>query len=553
MRTPSRIGSFLCIFIVIVLLALTGCAQGLSQTPATGTKPAAANTTLTPTPGGILRVVQAGEPPGYDLHYQLIYTPPYCMPIFNNLVRYDVTQTEVSPKTIVGDLAERWESSKDGLSYTFYLRKNVKWHDGKPFTADDVIYSMDKMVDPKRSTLQANFRAYKNSEKIDDYTVRMNLSKVQPSFIAQLAGPYEVIYAKHKAGVDMKSPDFLMGTGPFKYQSRISGVDFDLVKNPDYFKKDAAGRQLPYLDGMKFKIIPSASTQVDAFVTNAVDMTTQSTGITNTEALERYKMQSPKDKYEWVNYEGGRMWWFNLDYAPLKDVRVRRAIAMVTDLDLAVKAGFGSNDFRNSNVAIMPTAYGLDKTEVFKLIGWDQPYEKRVAEAQKLMKEAGYGEGFKFKLVCPGGATLQPVSEAMADSYKRYLKLDVELSFVPFAEYSKALSSGNFHAIRYGINTLVCDPDELVANFATGANLNYSKYGNPEVDKLLDQQGLELNFEKRRDICRQIERLILTDLPGIPEGGMACAIGMKSNVNGYVVLKSIYASHLQMERTWIAK
>jgi peptide/nickel transport system substrate-binding protein len=468
------------------------------------------------------------------------------MPVFNNLVRFDVTKAELSRNNIVPDLAERWEASKDGLSYTFFLVKGVKWHDGKPFTADDVIYSIEKMVDPKRSTLKDNFPAFKSAEKIDDYTVRLSLSWPQMSFFPQLASPYSAIYAKHTANVDAKSTDFLMGTGPYKFKNRTSGVDFEFEKNPAYFKKG-----LPYLDGMKFIIIPSPSAQVDAFVADRVDMTSQSTGITAQDAMNRYKTQAPNDTYQMVNYDGGQMWFFNLDYAPLKDVRVRKAIVLATDVDTAMIAGFGSSEFRNANVAFMPRDYGIGKTEIFKLTGWDQPLDTRFAEARKLMSAAGYEKGFKYKIVVPNLPTMASMTQALADLYKRQLNLDVEIALLPFAELQKAMISRDFHSIGYGINVVVGDPDEVASNFKTGTGQNISHYSNAEVDRLFDEQSRILDINQRKTVAQRIERQLLADLPGIPRGGMSAAVGMKSYVKDYVVIPSLYSSHLQMEKVWM--
>ncbi|MEW6142351.1 MAG: ABC transporter substrate-binding protein [Chloroflexota bacterium] len=208
----------------------------------TPTKPITASPTpsqpAAPQPklGGILNTWENGEPAGFDPQRQLRKSVMFGELVFSNLVYFDPTKRDTDPKNLVGDLAERWEISPDGKSYTFYLRSGIKWHDGKPFTADDVVYNLDKLADPKRSLQAGVFPAYQKSEKVNDLTVKVTLSRPQPSFLANLAGGYSVFVAP-KAGDNYQSTDFLIGTGPFMFKSRTPGSNLSFVKNPNYFKK----------------------------------------------------------------------------------------------------------------------------------------------------------------------------------------------------------------------------------------------------------------------------------------------------------------------------
>ena len=206
--------------------------------------------------------------------------------VFSNLVYFDPTKIDPDPKNLVGDLAEKWEISPDGKTYTFFIHPGIKWHDGKPFTADDVIYNLDKLSDPKRSLQAAVFPAYQKAEKVNDLTVKVTLSRPQPSFLANLAGGYSVFVAP-QAGDKFQSSDFLIGTGPFKFKSATSGVSLSFVKNPDYFKKG-----LPYLDGVNYYIIADRSAQTDALITKRIDMTNALSGIANKETLDRIASQA---------------------------------------------------------------------------------------------------------------------------------------------------------------------------------------------------------------------------------------------------------------------
>ncbi|MEK7848234.1 MAG: ABC transporter substrate-binding protein, partial [Chloroflexota bacterium] len=302
--------------------------------------PAATPVAEKPQPGGILRFWNRTSPPGFDTQRFTSHGPIFSTSVFNNLVRYDPTKRELSPQNIIPDLAERWEVSQDGKTLTFYLTRGVKWHDGKPFTADDVVYSVEKMVDPKRSAIAGNFPAFERAEKVDDYTVRIRLKLPSPSFLAMLAGVYSIMVPKHNAAADPRKAEFLVGTGPFKLKSWTPGVSFELVKNPDYFKKG-----LPYLDGITISIIEDRSAQMDAFVAKRVDMNNPVLGIAEQTLLDRFEKEAKGAENVMMSYPSARLFWLNMAYKPLGDYRVRKALALTMDHQQVLAAGYGTEKF----------------------------------------------------------------------------------------------------------------------------------------------------------------------------------------------------------------
>jgi peptide/nickel transport system substrate-binding protein len=181
--------------------------------------------------------------------------------IFNGLVKYD------KDLKIVGDLAESWDISKDGLVITFHLRKGVHWHDGHPFTAEDVLYTYRVTVDPKTPTAYAgDFLKVKKAEALDAYTFRATYDKpFAPALMSWSVG----ILPKHLlAGKDIttsplgRSP---IGTGPYRFKEWVTGQKIVLVSNPDYFE----GR--PYIDGYIMRIIPDTATMFLELRANGID------------------------------------------------------------------------------------------------------------------------------------------------------------------------------------------------------------------------------------------------------------------------------------------
>ncbi|RJQ37330.1 MAG: hypothetical protein C4555_06695, partial [Dehalococcoidia bacterium] len=188
----------------------------------------------------------------FDAHQLVGYGATSTLPTFNQLVIFNMDYKDTVPENIIGDLAESWETSDDGLTITFNLHQGVKWHDGMPFTADDVIYSFEKMTDVKRSAISDWFPAYQSAEKINDYTLKVNLKYASAGFMIALAQGESQIQARHLEGVDPTSGDFMVGTGPFILEEYMPRVLLKWKRNPDYFKYDQYGNRLPYLDGIEF-------------------------------------------------------------------------------------------------------------------------------------------------------------------------------------------------------------------------------------------------------------------------------------------------------------
>lgn len=177
-----------------------------------------------PIRGGNIRLAVPSDPPNYDAHTATTARVHiHSAAVFSGLVRTDPMKEAVTVENVIPDLAESWTISKDGKVYTFKLRKGVKFHDGKPFTAKDVKYSIDKYRDPKRSTFAAYVAPIDRVEIVDDYTIKMFLKQPYPEILLFLCQPYAAIQPEHLKDVDPRSTDFLVGTGPFKYKSHIPG------------------------------------------------------------------------------------------------------------------------------------------------------------------------------------------------------------------------------------------------------------------------------------------------------------------------------------------
>ena len=529
------------IAVVMVLALLLACGPAASEpspTPAPEPAPAPSPTPeptptpeapsrahLTPTPveesmpiyGGILKY-GIHTVRSFDAHQKVGYGPTAALPTFNQLVMFDINYKECVPENIIGDLAESWEWSEDGKAITFKLRQGVKWHDGMPFTANDVVYSLDKMTDVNHSAIADLFPAYQSTEKLNDYTVRVHLKYPSAGFMIALAAGEAVIQPLHLAGTSDTSADFMVGTGPFILEEFLVRVHIKWKRNPDYWKKDQYGNQLPYLDGVIYYTAGGANTN-EMLVGRRLDLRSPVTGAATVSTYEYLKDGALELLWQRREKDIGAAFFVNLKQKPMDDIRVRRALGLVLVAEDLIIGYCGDLRFGRPGQGLLPASFGLPEEEVAKLMGWDKPMAERIAEAQQLMAEAGYPDGFKLNILSPGVSQSHAgASLVFAEALRSHLNLDVEVN-------SGLGQNELFKCLDDDIHDLYCqnlrvglDPIQLIPYFGTGSYSNHSHYANPELDKMLGELDRILDPDKRQEAIWEIERVLLTDLPALPTG-----------------------------------
>jgi peptide/nickel transport system substrate-binding protein len=215
--------------------------------------------------GGVMRVGHFDSPASMSLlEESTVAVNRPMMGVFNNLVVYDQHVAQNSQKSIVPDLATGWAWSEDGKELTLPLRQGVKWHDGKPFTAKDVVCTWDLLLGKGKDKLRINPRKgwYDNLENVStngDYEVTFHLQRPQVSFLSLLASGWSAVYPCHVPAAQMRQHP--IGTGPFKFVEFKPNEHILVTRNPDYWKPG-----LPYLDGIEWVIIKNMSTRTLSFI-----------------------------------------------------------------------------------------------------------------------------------------------------------------------------------------------------------------------------------------------------------------------------------------------
>ena len=308
-------------------------------------------------PGGILTLTQREDlPQGFAIHETATISSVWpVMPCLNNLVLFDPLKATESADTVIGELAEKWSWQDGYRNLVFFLRKDVKWHDGKPFTSKDVKYTFDMLREAPDATqkLRLNPRKdwYANVEAVeaaDANTVIFRLKRPQPSLLLMLASGYTPVYAAHVPAASYRTG--CMGTGPFKLKEWRKGEFVEYVKNPDYFVK---GR--PYLDGLKYIVINEPGTRIAALQTGQVEVSFPNE-VTKTNA-EQLKAAVPKlviTPYS-VNVNDNIV--MNIKKPPFDNAKVRLAVSHAIDRRALVQAVHQGGAVVGASLA--PKPYGV--------------------------------------------------------------------------------------------------------------------------------------------------------------------------------------------------
>ncbi|WP_158626035.1 ABC transporter substrate-binding protein [Arsenicitalea aurantiaca] len=431
--------------------------------------------------------------------------------VYSGLVRYDLETLEP-----VGDLAESWEVSEDGTTYTFKLRENVTWHDGEPFTADDVVYTLLEIwTNPDVPFYLANnFRLIEDVTKVDDFTVDITLSRPQPAFPV-LLGYNAAILPEHllsslTAEQLVNPADFLrnpVGTGPFKFAEYNPGAFVRLERHEDYFDG------VPHLDQMVFRIVPDANSQLALLQAGEVDLVViepfQLASIENNPAVQIQSV--PVTRHEFIG--------INNEVPGLDDVAVRTALTMALDREQLLATVFGGR----GTVATGPFAPS---------VGWAyddsiEPLPYDPEQAASLLEEAGWtmgGNGVREKDGEPLSFTLlyDPANPTRARTaliaQQQWAEIGVQVEFET-SEYRAIVERIRQSPPNYELNPnyLIAPPDpDGIANFYLSQSLaNSWAYRNPEIDELLNAGATTVDQAERAEIYAQVQAIIHEDQPNV--------------------------------------
>ena len=358
-----------------------------------------------PVSGGTLTIALSAEPPGLD---------PTTSPAatIKRVVHYNLLESLLKVDRngkVVSSLAKSYSISKDGREYTFNLHPGIKFHDGKPCTAQDVKFSLERILDPKTA---APYRMYyegiESIQVVDAQTVKFKTKKYDSNFLFNLARGDAVIVPRDAVDKLKSAP---VGTGPFKLAEWRRGDSVVMVRNPDYYRKG-----IPYLDKVIFKFIPDPSAQLAALRAGDVDVIAYDLSPENVPALEK----DPRFKVLKGHTTTDVILAMNNSRKPFQDPKVRQAITQAIDRKAVIQgavSGYGT-----------PIGSHMDPTNPYYAdLSGLHPYNPE--KARQLLAEAGYPNGFEAVLKLPEPyAYARRSGEVIADQLSRVgIKLTLEV------------------------------------------------------------------------------------------------------------------------------
>ncbi|HIW64572.1 MAG TPA: hypothetical protein H9881_19125 [Candidatus Stackebrandtia excrementipullorum] len=423
----------------------------------------------------------AGEPDQLDPHMTTSYFSFQVLEnVYDTLVEPD-ENLEMQPA-----LAQSWELSDDQLTWTFQLRDNVTFHDGSPFTADDVLYSYNRIIDEELSNAW-RLSAIEEIVAPDDHTVEVQVSQPSPNLLSNLGG-FKGLAIVQQDNVD--SGDITthpIGTGPFSVDEYRSGDSIVLVANENHW----AGK--PDIPGVTFRFISEGSTAVAALKSGEVDWTdsipTQQVEGLAAETETLTLGQTPSNDY----------WYLALNHnkQPWDDVRVRQAVAYAVDRDAIVQATtYGT-----------ATANQLAIPEQSVWYHEYNPYSTDLDAAQTLLDQAGITDVTLDLLVSSEYPETVTAAQIIADNLEP-LGITVEIRSPDFATWLDEQNTGNFDMLMMGWLGNI-DPDDFyyAQHHSDGAN-NAQGYANSDVDDLLDQARTETETDTRKKLYADLATIV---------------------------------------------
>ncbi|MBI2909580.1 MAG: ABC transporter substrate-binding protein [Chloroflexi bacterium] len=482
--------------------------------------------------------------PSFDVHQETgIMVQTTVQSAYSGLLQFKPAE----PEKILGDLAEKWEVSPDGTVYTFHLLKGVKFHDGSTLTSEDVRYSVQRIIDPPRniiSTRRSTLAAIKEVTAPDPDTVTITLKYAQGSFLPMLAVGMIVVYPKKvvEAKGDMKTD--IVGTGPFMYKDYSLGSFFEAKRNPNYFVKG-----LPYLDGLRFYVIRDDSTRLAAFRSGRVNLVdpTRADGLRPTQ-VQTIRKDMPEAVI--VKYPALSSRWLDMvvTIPPFNDVRVRQAVSLAIDRQAAIKL-LASGEADIGGVFVSGSDWATPEAELLKTPGYRQPKDADIAEAKRLLAEAGFPRGFKASILARAS-----FSDDMAVLMKEQLArvgIQLELVVQDTTLFLTQLSKMAYPLVARPTALSLSDPDELSRYLVSTGGTNRLGFKNQEVDALFDKRSRAMDVSERRKIVRELEMKLIELAPVVvmfwQRGNVAHSPDLKNYFRG-----SIYNSN-KYQDVWLAK
>jgi peptide/nickel transport system substrate-binding protein len=444
--------------------------------------------------GGSITIAQGVEPPGLDPTTATSAAIPRV--VYSNVLE-GLAKIDRNGK-IAPALAREYKISRDGKEYTFILKNGVKFHDGKPFNAEDVKFTFERLMDEKTGTAHPEY--YKDIDSVqvvNSHTVKIKLKSVNSMFLFNLARPDSIMVNKQAVDKIKNAP---VGTGPFKFVEWMPGDHITLTKFGDYHRKG-----IPYLDKVTFKFIGDPSAQIASLKAGDTDVIAYDVSPENALLLEK----DPKFKVLNGYTTSKVILSTNNSRKPFNDVRIRKAMAHAIDRSALIKGAMSGYGVPIGSHMDPGNPYYIDLTSVY-------PYDPQ--KAKQLLTDAGYPNGFEAVIKLPERyAYARRTGEIIADMLSQVgIKLKIELT--EWGQWiDRVFKNGDYDL------TVIGHAEPFDINIYANPNY-YFHYDSPKFQETLKKAEMEADAKIRKELYIACQKIITEDavngflyvLPSLP-------------------------------------
>ncbi|HEX5504518.1 MAG TPA: ABC transporter substrate-binding protein [Thermomicrobiales bacterium] len=491
-----------------VLGAVGTFAAACGGTQAPAAQPSAPAASAQPKPGGTLAIRWwTGDPPDLD-PYQIVTfrTQEFAGFFYSRLLKFN-NGPGIGPNAFIPtpDLAESYQASQDGLTYTFKLRGNAKWQNkdpmkGRAVTADDVVWSFSQFQ--KVSPQKTSFNMVKDVKASDPHTVVFTLNGAFAPFETTIASPMFWILPKEVIEADGDARKRIVGSGPFIFDHFEKGVQVVAKRNPDYY---LAGT--PYVDEVDLLVVPQDATAVAALRAGQVDIN----GLSQT---DRKAVAQTNPEIVMLDYPQNLisfLYW-HVDAPPFNDVRVRQAFSLAIDRDEMIQTLYEGHGYINSAVPAGLESWYLDPRGAD--MGPNAKYFKRdVAAAKQLLAAAGHADGLKVPLISSLNAYGNTFNQGIELLIKQLKDagIQADLQAQDYSAYIGSTFLGKYPAgsIVWGLETPFQEPHDYLYNMYHPKGVrNHASVNDPKLTQMIEQQMTTLDKTARKKIIFDIQRYL---------------------------------------------
>jgi len=525
-------GLALLLVFALVVTSFVGCAQKTNEPVKAPEEGQEQSEATEPAPGEEPKELNASQ----KLTYNLGHDPETIDPQLNSTVGGSIIIANTFEGLVTFDkdlkavpgTAEEWKVSDDGLVWTFKIRENAKWSDGKPVTAGDFVYAWQRAVDPDVpcdyaymfDMIKNGTKAYKGEvspeelgvKAIDDKTLEVTLEAPAP-YMVEIFG-FATLSPVRKDIIEKDperwafTPELAVSNGPFKLASYSQNDVLKLVPNEEYWARDRVK-----LEELNFVFILEQSTALSAMEAGDVD------GIDEVPNQEIPRLQAESEDFIIAPYLGVYYYVFNLTKEPFDDVRVRKAFAKAIDRNAIVTTvTLGGQVPATGYVPSGVTFAGEDFRKAGGDYGMD-PMAAQVEEARKLLAEAGYpnGEGLpKITLQYNTSENHKRIAEAIQEMWNQNLNVNVELTNMETRVHYPALEEGNFQIARAGWIGDYNHPMTFLDLLLSDSGNNYTQVRNEEFDRIINEAKLAPDEKKQAELMHKAEDIIMENMTVLP-------------------------------------